>query len=317
MTLQVQHTVNAPATLSGEQRRRVSDALENTQSVNTRRNYAGQFRKFRAWCQGEGQSALPASPEVVAAYAAELVAEGKSMSTVRLAVSAIVDAHRSVDLESPVNAGVSVTLRGLARRVGASQKQAQPLDADALAAIRATVSTPRRSRGGSLESEAFALKRGRLDIALASVLSDAGLRVSEAVQLRWRDVLDTETGAGLVYIERSKTDQAGEGAYVAITPETLAALKQLRQDSGVMTDADAPVFGLAISQISRRVDRMAKAAGLGDGYSSHSGRVGLAIRMTRRGAPLQAVQTHGRWKSPQMPARYTRGEKALEALEWL
>ena len=124
MTLQTQHTVNAPATLTDEQRRRVSDALENAQSVNTRRNYAGQYSKFRAWCEGEGQSALPASPEVVAAYAAELVAEGKSMSTVRLAVSAIVDAHRSVDLESPVNAGVSVTLRGLARRVGASQKQA-------------------------------------------------------------------------------------------------------------------------------------------------------------------------------------------------
>ena len=56
------------------------------------------------------------------------------------------------------------------------------------------------------------------------MLSDAGLRVSEAVQLRWRDVLDAEDGAGLVYIERSKTDQAGEGAYVAITPETLVAL---------------------------------------------------------------------------------------------
>ena len=104
---------------------------------------------------------------------------------------------------------------------------------------------------------------------------------------------------------------------MAITPETLAALKRLRQDSGLIPDADAPVFGLSMSQISRRVDGMAHAAGLGDGYSSHSGRVGLAIRMTRRGAPLQAVQTHGRWKSPQMPARYTRGEKALEALEWL
>ena len=101
---------------------------------------------------------------------------------------------------------------------------------------------------------------------------------------------------------------------MAITPETLVALKRLRQDSGVMTDADAPVFGLSMSQISRRVDGMAKTAGLGDGYSSHSGRVDLAIRMTWRGAPLQAVQTHGRWKSPQMPARYTRGEKALE---WL
>ena len=88
MTLQTQHTVNAPATLSDEQRRRISDALENAQSVNTRRNYAGQLRKFRDWCEHEGQTALPASPEVVAAYAAELVDDGKSMSTVRLAVAA-------------------------------------------------------------------------------------------------------------------------------------------------------------------------------------------------------------------------------------
>ena len=319
MTLQTQQptTEHSPAVLTDEQRRRVADALENAQSENTRRNYAGQYRKFRAWCEREGQSALPAQPEVVAAYAAELADDGKSMSTIRLAVAAIVDAHRSVGLETPQTTGVTETLRGLSRQVGVSQKQARPLDADALAAIRATALNPRKSRGGSLEMEDTALRRGRLNIALASVLSDAGLQISEVASLRWRDVLDTETGAGLVYIERSKTDQAGEGAYVAITPETLTALKQLRQDSGVMTDADAPVFGLAISQISRRVDSMAHAAGLGDGYSSHSGRVGLAIRMTRRGAPLQAVQTHGRWKSPQMPARYTRGEKALEALEWL
>ena len=129
-------------------------------------------------------------------------------------------------------------------------------------------------------------------------------------------MLDAEDGAGLVYIERSKTDQAGEGAYVAITPDTLAALKRLREDSEAWTD-DEPVFGLSMSQISRRVDSMARAAGLADGYSGHSGRVGLAIRMTRRGAPLQAVQTHGRWKSPSMPAIYTRSGKALEVLEWL
>ena len=104
---------------------------------------------------------------------------------------------------------------------------------------------------------------------------------------------------------------------MAITPDTLAALKQLRQDSGVMTDADAPVFGLAMSQISGRVDSMARLAGLGYGYLNHSRRMGLAIRMTRWGAPLQAVQTHGCWKSPSMPARYTRDEKALEALERL
>ena len=132
MTLRTQHTAIAPATMTDEQRQRVSDALENAQAVNTRRNYAGQYSKFRSWCECEEQSALPALPEVVAAYAAELVDDGKSMSTVRLAVSSIVDAHRRVGQESPVNAGVSETLRGLARQSGADRKQARSLDADAL-----------------------------------------------------------------------------------------------------------------------------------------------------------------------------------------
>ena len=317
MTLQTHDKIdNAPAVLTEEQRRRVADALESSQSDNTRKNYASQLRQFQSWCQQENYSALPAQPEVVAAYVAELADEDKSMSTIRLAVAAIVDAHRRVGLDSPQTAGVSETLRGLSRRIGVSQKQARPLDADALAAIRATALNPRKSRGGSLESEDTALRCSRMDIALASVLSDAALRISEAASLRWRDVLDAENGAGLVYIERSKTDQAGEDAYVVITPDTLTAMKRMRQDTEAWTD-DEPVFSLSMSQISRRVDSMAKAAGLGEGYSGHSGRVGLAIRMTRRGAPLQAVQTHGRWKSPSMPARYARSEKALEALEWL
>ena len=315
MALQTQQPTpeNTPAVLTDEQRRRVADALESAQSENTRKNYASQFGKFRTWCEQENYSWLPVQPEVLAAYAVKLADDGKSMSAIRLAVAAVVDAHRRVGQESPQTAGVSETLRGLTRQLGVSQKQARPLDADALAAIRATALNPRISREGSPESEETALMRGRLDIALASVMSDAGLRISEAAALRWRDVTDAEDGAGLVYIERSKTDQAGEGAYVVVTPDTLAALKQLRRDSEAWTDDDA-VFGLSMSQISRRVDKMAKPAGLGEGYSGHSGRVGLALRMTRRGAPLQAVQTHGRWKSPSMPARYTRSEKALEAL---
>lgn len=42
--------------------------------------------------------------------------------------------------------------------------------------------------------------RGQLDIALASAMSDAGLRIPDAAELRWRDVTDAEDGAGLVYI---------------------------------------------------------------------------------------------------------------------
>ena len=131
MTLQTQQPTpdSSPAVLTDEQRRRVADTLENAQPENTRRNYPGQFRKFRTWCEQEGYSPLSAQSEVLAAYVAELAHDGKSMSTIRLAVAAIVDAHRRVGLKSPVTAGVSETLRGLSRQIGVSQKQARPLDA--------------------------------------------------------------------------------------------------------------------------------------------------------------------------------------------
>jgi hypothetical protein len=46
----------------------------------------------------------------VAAYAVEVADDGKSMSAIRLAVAAIVDALRRVGLESPQTVGVSETL---------------------------------------------------------------------------------------------------------------------------------------------------------------------------------------------------------------
>ena len=164
MTLQTHRPQpeNAPAVLTDEQRRRVADALESAQSENTRKNYASQFGKFRSWCEQEEYSHIPAQPEVLAAYAVELADDGKSMSTIRLAVAAIVDAHRRVGLESPQTAGVTETLRRLSRQLGVSQKRARPLDADALAAIRATASAPRTTRGGSLEMEDTVLRHGRL-----------------------------------------------------------------------------------------------------------------------------------------------------------
>lgn len=65
MTLQIQRSVNPPAILTDEQRQRVGDALEDSQSANSRRNYTGQFRKFGAWCERENYFPLPAFPEMV------------------------------------------------------------------------------------------------------------------------------------------------------------------------------------------------------------------------------------------------------------
>ena len=82
-------------------------------------------------------------------------------------------------------------------------------------------------------------------------------------------------------------------------------------------DANALVFGLSASQIHRRLKAAAQAAGLGDGFSGHSGRVGMATRMTRLGAPMPVVMRQGRWVSSRMPARYVRNESASAALAYL
>ena len=54
----------------------------------------------------------------------------------------------------------------------------------------------------------------------------------------------------------------------------------------------------------------AVAAGLGDGYSGHSGRVGMAQALAADGAGLPELMEAGRWESPTMPARYIKEQQA-------
>ena len=81
------------------------------------------------------------------------------------------------------------------------------------------------------------------------------------------------------------------------------------EDAGVV-DPAAPVFGLSASQIGRRIDAAAKAAGLGEGFTGHSGRVGMAQDLAASGVELPELMTAGRWKSSRMPARYTERQTA-------
>ena len=54
----------------------------------------------------------------------------------------------------------------------------------------------------------------------------------------------------------------------------------------------------------------ARAAGVVGFISGHSLRVGSAISLAQAGASVVEMQVAGRWKSPQMPAHYARGELA-------
>ena len=178
-----------------------------------------------------------------------------------------------------------------------------------------TATLPRNPKcHGSAEQ---AEERGKFDVALVAVLSDAGLRRSEAAALTWGNVRPWHDGSGRITVVRSKTDAEAQGAVVAITPAAMRALSAIRP---VGVSGDEKVFGLSESQIARRVKAIARAAGLADWefFSGHSGRVGMARRMAQNGAPTHEIERQGRWKQGGgMVGRYTRGETAGSALRYL
>ena len=97
-----------------------------------------------------------------------------------------------------------------------------------------------------------------------------------------------------------------EGAALYIGSDAASALVAIKSEGFAVVDLSTPVFGLSASQIGRRVNAAAKAAGLGDGFTGHSGRVGMAQDLAAAGVELPALMTAGRWKSSRMP-RYYQG----------
>ncbi|MBF0382556.1 MAG: tyrosine-type recombinase/integrase [Magnetococcales bacterium] len=62
---------------------------------------------------------------------------------------------------------------------------------------------------------------------------------------------------------------------------------------------------LSTTDVYRSFQRLAEISGIADiTITGHSCRVGMAQDLTANGAELGAIMQAGRWKSPQMPARY-------------
>ena len=299
------------------------NALAASRAPATRRAYRTAWTAWADWADAHEASPIPADPSAVAAYLADRAQAGAGMATLRMACAAIAAAHdmmadaardvlkagKPVGFQNPCSHRlVREAMKGFARIAADNGKgaarQARGLTAEAVAAIR-----------GAMNGKVEETERAARDMALVSVMADAGLRRSEAAALTWADIEAGADGSGRIAIRRSKTDQEGAGAVVAITADAMRDLERLASMRG--SDPTASVFGLSDRQIARRLAAAARSGGLGDGFSGHSGRVGMAQRMTRNGAPAAAVMRQGRWQSVRMVASYTRSETAAEALRYL
>ena len=300
----------------------------------SRRRYQSALRKLNRWTEQHAAGAASA-PDLLCDFLEAEAAAGR-INGLPIVLSALTFWQRAAGL--PLTARDPMVRNCLRRlkRSAPSPRQAAALGAHELARIRETALQPRRGRLGRWEERLEVQLRAQVDVALCHLVSDAGLRRSEAARLEWSDFTEWDDGSGRLRIAPSK---GHDEQVVYITPLTATYLRELRMMQGVL-DEGAPEYGLmrparttgpgikpfenralifrlSAAQIAKRIQQACDQAGLVGPYSGHSGRVGMAQRMVRAGAPLPAVQRQGRWKSPAMPARYTRNEDAGQAARWL
>ena len=187
---------------------KLSRAVRATRAPATLRAYRADWADFALWCQTLGADALPAAPEVLAAYLAELAQPGDdrtpaAVATIERRLSAIAQAHRVAGFGSPrADPLVAETLRGLRRLLGVAPRARKTgaLTADIKAAVAAI----------DLDTLAGVRDRALLLLGFAG-----GMRRSELVGL---DVDDLEAAPEgyIVHLRASKTDQERAGRRVPI-----------------------------------------------------------------------------------------------------
>jgi integrase len=167
-----------------------------SRSENTRRAYRAAVARFTDWCAVHGQTALPASPETVAAFLAAEARAELAVNTLRLRHAAIRYLHLLAGCPPPTAAAVvSTTFAGIKRahRRPLGKKTALVIDRlrAALQAIPDTLP-------------------GRRDRALLLVGFAAALRPSEIARLTVEHVTRHADGIEL-FLPWRKNDQDARG----------------------------------------------------------------------------------------------------------
>src|SRR3954447_3008340 len=206
--------------------------VEASRAPSTRSAYDGDWARFSRWCHDRGAPALPASAALVAVYLSALAAAGKTPPTVGRALAGIAHAHKRAGHTAPHRAAggqvIAEVIAGIRRSRETPPERKAPADAEFLRVLLR-----------SIAGDGLAALRDRALLALGMALA---ARRSELVAL---DVSDLEWGEqGVrVSIRRSKTDQAGEGAVVAV-PEArrIRPLLHLRAWLAAASISEGPVF---------------------------------------------------------------------------
>ncbi len=176
-----------------------------SRAASTRAKYLQHWTAFVAWCSEAGRRPVPTDPACVAVHLSELAAGGTAPGTLALRMAAIGYAHRQVGEIAPhkVRGGTVVldVLAGARRAWGKPPARKAAADGDLIWSMLHEI------KGDGL--------RDIRDRALLSFGMVSCMRRSELAALDVADLLRVPEGLR-VTIRRSKTDQEGAGATIAV-----------------------------------------------------------------------------------------------------
>jgi integrase len=190
----------APAVSFAEAEAAAAQYRRVARADNTRRAYRAAVARFCDWCAIHSQTALPASPETIAAFLAAEAGGGLAVNTLRLRHAALRYLHLLAGYPPPTASPlVSATFAGIRR---AHRRPLRKKTALVLEPLRAAVQ--------AIPNNALP---GLRDRALILVGFAAALRPSELARLEFAALTRHDDGIALLLPWR-KNDQEGEGTTV-------------------------------------------------------------------------------------------------------
>lgn len=191
---------------NGEHIRAAAEKFKrNQKSANTMRTYEAQWRLFREWCTDNGCDWLPAPEASVLGYVTQLYQDGKSTTSLNVAIAAIKWYHQQEGFADPtLNPGVKDMLDGARRTMadeGMAERHVKPT---------ATLEHIRKMVNVCGDKLTGIRNRAMILVAFGGWLRKSDLLSMTVDKIKW------EEDRAVVTLGKTKTDQTAKGQVVEL-----------------------------------------------------------------------------------------------------
>lgn len=305
--------VDAGSSELGRLSPQVAYFLRNSRAPSTRDAYHWAWNRSLEAARELDRCAMPMSEETAALVVVQAVNDGLAVTSIRTIASVISVAHGIAKQPDPTESeAFRSMMRGIGRVLTHQTNQKAALNVDELRVVRdSCLADPNRARG-------------QRDWSMISFGWSGAFRRSEIVARNHADLEFLEDEVR-VYLDRSKTDQYGRGAYVTIKAAKdprLCPIAALREWIAI-APGPGPIFrpvsrhgGVLHRRLSAfAVTEIVKGFGIvlelpEDRLGAHSLRAGMITALLESGIGDLLTMEHSRHKDHNTLRKYYRPRRA-------